>query len=70
MAYKTAPKFTYVWAVTYKFGHTQDAMVTDDIVAFDIPELMERWDRHVAKNLKYTIRPTVVKVERGKSLYA
>lgn len=70
MAYKTAPKFTYVWTVTYRFGWSPQGQASDDFVAYDIPELLEQWKRHISRNMPEIINPSIVKVERGKSLYA
>lgn len=70
MAKKPAPKLTHVWKVTYKTGWMQQNEETVDLVAYDVPELLERWEKHVARSLKYTTTPTIVKLERGQVVYA
>lgn len=70
MANKPAPKPSQVWNVTYKYGWSQQLEDTVSIVADDLSDLLVRWEQHVARSLKYTVLPTVVKAERGSWVYA
>ena len=69
MAKKQAPTFSYVWTVTFTIGFVEKETTFEDLVAYDLPELNERWEAYKNKRLKGVLNPVLVKVARGKSVY-
>lgn len=71
MAKKRAPEFTYIWTVTFVFGWSMERQTTsEDITAYDLSQLLERWESYKRVHLRGVVNPVLVKVERGKSVYA